>query len=66
MSKQTRRDLREAKREYKEAKSELKTTRNKYRLADKREERILKPKTDAEKRYLGQKQKARQEVAKRN
>ncbi len=65
LSKQTRRDLREAKREYKEAKSELKTTRNKYRLADKREKRLLKPKTDAENRYLGQKQKARQEVAKK-
>lgn len=63
MSRQTRRDLRHAKREYKEAKSDLKTTKNSYKQAEKREARLLNPKTDAEKRYLGQKQKARRTVA---
>ena len=61
MSRKTRQDLRDAKRDYKEAKSDLKTTKNSYKQAEKRESRLLKPKTDAEKRYLGQKQKARQE-----
>ena len=63
MSRKTRRDLRDAKREYKEAKSDLKTTKNSYKQAEKREARLLTPKTDAEKRYLGQKQKARRTVA---
>ncbi len=63
MSRKTRRDLRDAKREYKEAKSDLKTTKNSYKQAEKREARLLNPKTDAEKRYLGQKQKARRTVA---
>ena len=63
MSRQTRRDLRDAKREYKEAKSDLKTTKTSYKQAEKREARLLNPKTDAEKRYLGQKTKARRKVA---
>lgn len=63
MSRKTRQDLRDAKRDYKEAKSDLKTTKNSYKQAEKRESRLLKPKTDAEKRYLGQKQKARRQVA---
>lgn len=63
MSRQTRRDLRDAKREYKEAKSDLKTTKNSYKQVEKREARLLNPKTDAEKRYLGQKTKARRTVA---
>lgn len=63
MSRQTRRDLRDAKREYKEAKSDLKTTKTSYKQAEKREARLLNPKTDAEKRYLGQKTKARRTVA---
>ena len=48
MSRQTRRDLRDAKREYKEAKSDLKTTKTSYKQAEKREFRLLKSKTDAE------------------
>ena len=63
MSRQTRRDLRDAKREYKEAKSDLKTTKTSYKQAEKTEARLLNPKTDAEKRYLGQKTKARRKVA---
>lgn len=63
MSRQTRRDLRDTKREYKEAKSDLKTTKTSYKQAEKREARLLNPKTDAEKRYLGQKTKARRKVA---
>lgn len=63
MSRQTRRDLRDARREYKEAESNLKTTRTSYKQAEKREARLLNPKMDAEKRYLGQKQKARRTVA---
>lgn len=55
MSRQTRRDLREAKRDYKEAKSDLKTTRNSYKQAAQR--------TEAENRYVGQKQRDRREVA---
>ncbi|HEL0020200.1 phage tail tip lysozyme [Streptococcus equi] len=62
MSRQTRRDLRDAKRKYKEAKSDLKTTKTSYTQAEKREARLLNPKTDAEKRYLGQKQKARRTI----
>ena len=63
MSRQTRRDLRDAKREYKEAKSDLKTTKTSYKQAEKTEARLLNPKMDAEKRYLGQKTKARRKVA---
>lgn len=63
MSRKTRREVQEAKREYREAKSDLKTTKRSYKQAEKREEQILKPKTEAEKRYLGQKKRARWEVA---
>lgn len=65
MSRQTRRDLHDAKRDFKEAKSDLKTTKQKYKVADRQEQGLLKPQNDAEKRYLGQKRKARQEVAKK-
>lgn len=63
MSRQTRRDLRDAKRDYKEAKDDLKATKKSYQQAEKRETKFLNPKTDAEKRYLGQKQQARRQAA---
>lgn len=65
MSKQTRREVQESKKAYKEAKTDLKGTKQKYDVADQREQKLLKPKTDAEKRYLGQKKKARQSVLKK-
>lgn len=66
MSRQTRRDLHDAKRDFKEAKSDLKTTKQKYKVADRQEQRLLKPQNDAEKRYLGQKRKAVKRSLKRN
>ncbi|MCY7178400.1 phage tail tip lysozyme [Streptococcus gallolyticus subsp. gallolyticus] len=63
MSRQTRRDVKQTKKDYRQATKNLKETKKKYQLADKRDERLLKPKTDAEKRYLGQKKKARKKVA---
>ena len=66
MSRQTRRDVKNAKKDYHKASHDLKKAKKTYQLADKRDERLLKPKTDAEKRYLGQRKKPERKLLIRN
>ncbi|MFS1664492.1 phage tail tip lysozyme [Streptococcus sp. zg-JUN1979] len=63
MSRQTRKEVKETKKAYRRASREVKAISDKYKRADRTEQRLLKPQTEAEKRYLGQKRKVRKEVA---
>ncbi|BCP62936.1 amidase (plasmid) [Streptococcus parasuis] len=63
LSRKTKQDLKKAKNAYKVAKSEFKRTKERYKASEKREARLLNPKTDAERRYVKHKQKARRDLA---
>ncbi|KAA0119565.1 M23 family metallopeptidase [Streptococcus sanguinis] len=64
MSRETRRDVREAKAEYREVKSEIKATKTAYQEAIKREKELLTPQTPAEQDYVTKKAEVRRSLAK--